>query len=55
MALDELPAVKNLYSGVALDELPAVEDLFALVDTTGSAMPYYLIRPGENIFTAYST
>ena len=45
VALDKLPAVKNLYSDVALDELPAVEDLSASVDTTGSAMPYYLVRP----------
>merc|ERR1719369_2317305 len=45
VALDELPAVKNLYPDVALDELPAVEDLSASVDTTGSAMPYYLVRP----------
>ena len=45
VALDELPAMKNLYPDVALDELPAVEDLSASVDTTGSAMPYYLVRP----------
>ena len=45
VALDELPVVKNLYPAVALDELPAVEDLSASVDTTGSAMPYYLVRP----------
>ena len=45
VALDELPAMKNLYPDVALDELPAVEDLSASVDTTGNAMPYYLVRP----------
>ena len=55
VAQDELPVVKSLYPALALDELFAVEDLFALVNTTGSAMPYYLIRPGENIFTASST
>ena len=33
------------YADVALDELPAVENLSASVDTTGSAMPHYLVRP----------
>ena len=41
----ELSTVENLLPDVALDELPAVEDLSASVDTTGSAMPYYLVRP----------
>ena len=41
----ELSTVENLLTDVALDELPAVEDLSASVDTTGSAMPYYLVRP----------
>ena len=45
VALDELPVVKKLYPDVGLDELPAVEDLSASVDTTGSAMPYYLVSP----------
>ena len=45
VAQDELPAVENLLPDVALDELPAVEDLSASVDTTGSAMPYYLVSP----------
>ena len=45
VALDELPVVKILYSDVALNELLAVEDLSASVDTTGTAMPYYLVRP----------
>ena len=44
-ALYELPAVENLLPDVALDERPVVEDLSASVDTTGSAMPYYLVRP----------
>ena len=41
----ELSTVENLLTDVALDKLPAVEDLSASVDTTGSAMPYYLVRP----------
>ena len=41
----ELSTVENLLTDVALDELPVVEDLSASVDTTGSAMPYYLVRP----------
>ena len=41
----ELSTVENLLTDVALEELPAVEDLSASVDTTGSAMPYYLVRP----------
>ena len=41
----ELSTVENLLPDVALDELPVVEDLSASVDTTGSAMPYYLVRP----------
>ena len=45
VALDELPTVENLLPDVALDELPVVEDLSASVDTTGNAMPYYLVRP----------
>merc|ERR1712179_751439 len=45
VAQDELPAVENLLPDVALDELPAVENLSASVDTTGSAMPFYLVRP----------
>ena len=46
MALDELPTVENLLSVVAIDKLTVVEDLLsASVDTTGTAMPYYLVRP----------
>ena len=45
MARCELPTVENLPPDVALDKLPSVEDLLsASVDTTGSAMPYYLVR-----------
>ena len=43
---DEPPTVEDLLSIMALDKLPAVETLLsASVDTTGSALPFYLVRP----------